>query len=95
MTQRPARCDPGGGAEKCVSEAGSGSPLIIAGDAAAQVSRLDFDELALLANWKDAVLARIHDAQDRFETTGLHPVEEANLIAEVVAFKEACGRARQ
>jgi hypothetical protein len=32
---------------------------------------------------------------DRFETVGLHPMEEANLIAEVAAFKEACRRARQ
>jgi hypothetical protein len=96
MTQRQTtRRGPGGGVDRCDHLADSGDPLICELHAAAQGLGLDLDDLALLANWKHAILARIHDAQDRFETVGLHPVEEANLIAEVLAFKEACRRARQ
>ena len=95
MQRQTTRREPGGGVDRCDYVADSGDPLICELHAAAQGLGLDLDGPALLANWKRAVLARIHDAQDRFETIGLHPVEEANLIAEVVAFKEACGRARQ
>jgi|KBSSwiStaDraftv2_1062776.scaffolds.fasta_scaffold847242_2 hypothetical protein len=93
MTQRQTtRREPGGGVDRDYV-ADSGDPLICDPHAATQ--GLDLDSLALLVNWKYAVLARISETQDRFETVGLHPMEEANLIAEVAAFKEACRRARQ
>jgi hypothetical protein len=96
MTQRQTtRREPGGGVDRCDYVSDSGDPLICELHAAAQGLGLLLDDLALLANWKQALLARISDAQERFETVGLHPVEEANLIAEVAAFKEACRRARQ
>jgi hypothetical protein len=95
MQRQTTRREPGGGVDRCDYVADSGDPLICELHAAAQGLGLDLDDLALLANWKHAVLARISDAQDRFETVGLHPMEEANLIAEVAAFVDACGRARQ
>jgi hypothetical protein len=96
MTQRQTtRHEPGGGVDRCAYIGDSDDPLICELHAAPQGLGLDLDDLALIANWKHALLARISDAQDRFETVGLHPMEEANLIAEVAAFKEACRRARQ
>lgn len=96
MTQRQTtRREPGGGVDRCEYVADLDGPLIRELHAAAQGLGLDLDGLALIVNWKDAVLARIGDARHRFVTVGLHPAEEANLIAEVAAFKDACGRARR
>jgi hypothetical protein len=54
----------------------------------------DLDELALIVNWKESLQARLADACHRLEVYGLHLGEEANLLAEVVAFKKACLEAR-
>ena len=48
------------------------------------------DDLAIIAGWKDELIARIDRAQMRFELIGLDPEEQDLIADEVQTFKQLC-----
>ena len=48
------------------------------------------DQLAVIADWKAELLAKIDRTQMCFELIGLDPEEQADIADEVQAFKQLC-----
>ena len=47
-------------------------------------------DLAIIADWKDELIARIDRAQMRFELIGLDPEEQDLIANEVQTFRQVC-----